>query len=50
LGVLEQGHGNFTGTQAFPHVANQQVDDRGSAERPGHFLTKRRQAAHQFQT
>ena len=43
--TLKQGHRNLTGCECLPDVSHEQIDNRGTAERPRHLLAKRGQSA-----
>ena len=46
---MKEGEGDLGGREAFPDVAQQQVDHRGAAEGPGQLLTERGDPAEQCQ-
>ena len=49
FGLLVQGDRDFTRAQTLAHVAHQQVDDRGSSERPRDLLAESGQSPNEVQ-
>ena len=47
--LLKQRHGDLTGSETFPSMAYQQIDDRSPAERSRHLLTEGGQPPDQIQ-